>query len=129
MVDLPEELLVLAGPKGRIAYARDAPGRMPARDFLESDDVPQKDHAKLYRYFEIMTKEGRILNRETFKQVRGKIYGFKSYQVRLSAFQEGDIWFLCDGFIKKRDLWPPSKLDRADIIRKHHLEWWKKRKT
>lgn len=87
---LPE--IVVAGQAATVAYAVTANGKIPARDFLESDQIPPKDLAVLSRLFELMAQEGRIGNREKFKKVQGDIWEFKSYQIRIGAFQCGSFW-------------------------------------
>lgn len=105
-----------------IAYAQDAAGKCPARDFLESKSCPKKDKGALYHAFGQLASEGRVRNDERFKKERDHIWCFKSYQIRISAFQQGRVWFLAHGFVKKRDRVPRQELDRADRIRSEHLK-------
>jgi hypothetical protein len=121
MDGVSDEDLVCRGCRCTVAYARDASGRAHAQEFLESADIPAKDKARLRNLFERMAETGHITNREHFKKERNKIWGFKSYQARVPAFQDERTWYLTHGFIKKRDDWPPTQLDRADRIREEHL--------
>lgn len=125
MPGIPDEQIVLKGPASTIAYAVDANGTMPAKEFLESargKDAPtEQELAGLRQAFKVMTQQGRITNDEQFKKERGEIFGFKKYQARMAAFQVGNVWYLTHGFKKKRDKWPESELDRANRIRDEHL--------
>lgn len=113
------------GPARTIAYAIDANGRMPARDFLESahgKDAPSKQELAALRHaFKVMANQGVIRNHEQFRKERGDIFGFKNYQARIAAFQVGTTWYLTHGFKKKRDKWPETELVRAERIRSEYL--------
>ena len=127
MSKLPDEQIVVQGAARTIAYAVDASGSMPARDFLESGSkgkrspTPQ-ELAGLKRLFELMAEKGSISNTEQFHKVRDKIFGFKKYQARVAAFQDGDVWYLTHGFKKKKDKWQESEIDRAKRIQEQHLQ-------
>lgn len=122
---LSDSQLVEKGPARTVAYAIDANGDMPARDFLENTKgkkAPSKQElAGLFHLFKVMTQQGKITNDEQFKKERGEIFGFKKYQARIAAFQLGDVWFLTHGFKKKKDKWPESEIGRAVRIREEHL--------
>jgi len=125
MAGLPEEQVVYRGTKKTIAYAMDERGRMPAREFLESNDAKkgptQREAAGLYQAFRLMGDHGRIRNNTQFKKEAGDIFGFKKYQARVAAFAVGNVWYLTHGFKKKTDNWPKSELKRAERIRAEHL--------
>lgn len=126
MLDLSDEQLVEKGPARTVAYAIDANGCMPARDFLESTKgkhAPTKaELAGLHHLFKVMTQQGKITNDEQFKKERGEIFGFKKYQARIAAFQIGDVWYLTHGFKKKKDKWPNSEITKAERIREEHIK-------
>ncbi|MFH0983410.1 MAG: type II toxin-antitoxin system RelE/ParE family toxin [Planctomycetota bacterium] len=92
---------------------------MPAKLFIEDLDEP--DQRKLDTLFRRMADTGKIFNREQFKQVAGKIYEFKRFQVRVGCFQVGNRWILTHGFIKKGEQWPRSELERAERIMNEQL--------
>jgi hypothetical protein len=118
----PTTIHILAsGPVADVAYAVTQAGRMPAREFLQSDEAPLKDKAVLTKLFEMLTTQHQVHNEYRFKKVRGQIWECKSYQVRIGAFRHGRVWFLTHGFIKKRDKWQPEQIKRAETIRKEHL--------
>lgn len=120
-----DEQIVDKGPAKTVAYAVDAGGGTPAREFLQraqGKDAPTKvELAGLRHLFRLMAEQGKITNDEQFRKERGAIFGFKKYQARVAAFQQGDVWYLTHGFKKKKDKWPTSELDRADRIRGEHL--------
>jgi hypothetical protein len=111
----------LVGVQRTIAYARASNGEMRAREFLDSIMSPGSSHEpdmrKIEDLCERLALHGKIPNKERFVRERGEIWGLKSFQVRVGAFQHGRIWFLTHGFIKKCRKWPKSELDRADEIR------------
>lgn len=117
----PEEDVVLHGPHRTIAWARDAQGHRHAMEFLEKV-APDKDRARIYHVFRVMVDTGRVSNEESFRKEKGKIWGFKSHQLRIGAFQEGNVWYLTHAFIKQQNRWPPEELRRAERIRKEHLK-------
>jgi len=121
MDEIPDHLVVLRGSSRTIAYAQDAAGRCPARDFLESRSCPDKDKRALSHAFNCLASEGFIRNDTRFKKERDQIWCFKSYQIRIAAFQHGATWFLTHGFVKQRDRVLKQELDRADRIRAEHL--------
>jgi len=122
---LADEQVVVKGPAKTVAYAIDSNGDMPAKDFLEQEagkNAPTKvELAGLRHLFKLMADQGKINNDEQFTKERGAIFGFKKYQARIAAFQEGDVWYLTHGFKKKKNKWPASELDRAERIRGAHL--------
>jgi hypothetical protein len=60
------------------------------------------------------------------KKERDSIWAFKSCQIRIGCFQDGNEWVLTHGFVKKCNNWPKSELERADRIRAEHLARKKK---
>ena len=103
-----------------IAYAVRADGSMPSKEFLES--LAKADRTKLRVNFEKLGNMGKITNRERFKHIEGKIFGFKAHQVRIGCFRDGMTWFLTHGFIKKEDDWRPQEVRLAETIRQEYLE-------
>lgn len=103
-------------------------GRMPAKEFLDSEG---EDAGPVLALFKEMAETGRTANGNKFSQERGAIYAFKTTVknrlFRVPCFQIGNRWVLAYGFIKhgaqkKRGKWRPEELDRADNIRKEHME-------
>lgn len=92
-------------------------GTRPAEEFLNSGVVPEKDLASLKRLFELLSQTGRISNPEKFKKLEGDLWEFKSFQTRIGTFRHGRTWYLTGGFIKKRDHWPASEIQKANRIR------------
>jgi len=114
--------LPLVGPARTIDYAVDAHGRRPAKEFLHGE-CPAKDAKSIFHKCRVMAEHGaNALQQEAFTHETGEIFAFKSFQVRLAAFQQGRTWFLTHGFIRKREEWPRAELARAERIRLEHLE-------
>ena len=116
----PDNNLVCRGPWGTIRYAICFNGRMPSQDFLS--DLSIEDQAKFLALFDRMAQVGQIRNREQFKKVEGRIFEFKRFQIRVGCFQSGNSWVLTHGFVKKKNRWPKAELERAERIRREHLE-------
>jgi len=126
MLDPTDEQILKEGPAKTVAYAIDANGAMPAKEFLETTKgkraASKRELAGLHHLFRVMAEQGKITNEEHFKKERGEIFGFKRYQARVAAFQIGDVWYLTHGFKKKRDKWPDSELAKAERIRSECIE-------
>ena len=119
----PEDRLVVKGDWGAVEYAVRSNDGMPAKDFIE--ELGAKDLRKVTALFQRLADQGQIRNREKFKKVEGKIFELKSFQIRIGCFQEHRTWFLTNGFWKKRDSWPTSKVKLAKDIREEHLDGMK----
>lgn len=111
--------IVVRGNQRTIEYAICTDGSMPAKEFVEGLD--ESEQRKLDTLFRRLAAMGRIFNKEQFKQVKGKIFGFKRYQTRVGCFQIGMRWVLTHGFIKKGDRWKKSDIERAERIMEEHL--------
>ena len=111
--------IVVRGNQRTIEYAICADGSMPAKEFVEGLD--ESEQRKLDTLFRRLAAMGKIFNKEQFKQVKGKIFGFKRYQTRVGCFQIGMRWVLTHGFIKKGDRWKKSDIERAERIMEEHL--------
>jgi len=115
----------IVGVQRDVIYARAANDDLMALDFLNSIASPGrtdfKDMRKIKELCKRLAQNGMIPNRENFVRERNEIWGLKSHQVRVGAFQLGRIWFLTHGFIKKCDRWPEEELNRADEIRIQQL--------
>ena len=71
----------------------------------------------------MLAADGHLGNPRHFKKEQGHIWAFKlSSGVRMAAFQHGRVWYLTHGFEKQRDRWPRMELERAERIRREHLE-------
>jgi hypothetical protein len=114
-----ERRLAETGEWGTVEYVVRRNGHSPASEFIEALSLP--DRAKLASRFQTMARFGRISNLQKFKKVAGSIFEFKSFQIRIGCFQVGRTWLLTHGFVKKRDRWPKSELDRASEIRDEYL--------
>lgn len=100
-------------------------GSTPSVEFIEGLDDTEK--AKIFGLFRKIDSHGQLRNREQFKQIDGKLFEFKSHQIRIPCFRDGAAWILTHGFIKKSDRIPPAQVDRANRIRDEDLEQRRKR--
>ncbi len=102
-----------------VECAVDARGQSPALEFVES--LSDSDQDKVTNLFQRLANLGEIGNREKFKLLEGKIWQFKSYQIRIPCFQDGRSWVLTHGFIKKQDAASKSEIKRAIRIQGEDL--------
>src|SRR5579864_8038163 len=93
--------IVARGAWGVVAYARRSNGRAPAEEFYIAR--LKADQAKLNALFQWIADKGTISNRQKFRQVEGEVFEFKSFQMRVSCYRTGHMWFLLHGFIRKAD--------------------------
>lgn len=108
------------GRWGSVVYATALNGSRPAEEFLAGLDRDQLTKASaLFRWF---ADHGEIRNREKFKKVRGEIFEFKSYQVRVLCFFDSKKLVLTNGCIKKRDTLDESDIARSERIRSEHRQ-------
>ncbi len=103
-----------------IAAAVRRDGSSPAVGFIRNLD--DQDRAKVFGLFRMLNPRGELRNREKFKKIDGKLFEFKSHQIRIPCFRVGSIWVLTHGFIKKSDEIPPSQITLAERIREEDLE-------
>ncbi|MGA2033657.1 MAG: type II toxin-antitoxin system RelE/ParE family toxin [Thermoguttaceae bacterium] len=115
-----EKHVAAAGAWGTVEYAVRSNGKRLAEEFI--DGLPGSDQTKLAALFRRMADSGIIRNREKFRKVAGDIYEFKSHQIRIGCFLIRRTWFLTHGFIKKKDKWEKSELERANAVRAEHLD-------
>lgn len=116
-----QDLAVPRGLARTIAYARDATGACPAREFVLALPMPARQ--RLWNQFAQMAAHGRIATRH-FRKESGCIWSFKlTSGERVPAFSLGRVWYLTHGFKKQRDRWPRTELERAERIRQEHLRW------
>ncbi len=113
------EDIIFEGMLRTIRYALCTNGRKPAKEFVESID--RKKQIQLRVLLERMANAGKIFNPQKFSHLRGKIYEFKSGQIRILCFQEGRAWVLTHGFIKKQNKTPRREIDKAEAIMYEHL--------
>ncbi|MBN2022081.1 MAG: type II toxin-antitoxin system RelE/ParE family toxin [Pirellulales bacterium] len=115
MVERAEKQLAEQGDWGTVEYVVLRNGHALAAEFIST--LEQPNQAKLAMLFKRMADSGRIHNTQKFKKVDRDIYEFKSSQIRIGCFRVGRSWILTHGFIKKKNRWPQSELDRANNIR------------
>jgi len=121
MARIADDNQYLTGSWGRIEFAVRQNGSMPARDFITG--LHWKERIKLLALLQRMADTGKIWNKQQFKQVEGKIFEFKSNQLRVLCFQHSNSWVLTHGFRKKRDKLPRKEKETAKEIMTEHLGW------
>ena len=90
-----------------------------AKQFFDSLD--ERDQAKLQTLFDMMASQGKIVNREKFKQINGALYEFKAGQLRMPCFFDSkNRIVITHGFRKKADDIPPSEIRRAEGVRRDY---------
>ena len=90
------------GQWGVVEWAIDARGRMPGREFLNSQS--EADQAKVYALFKQLADTGQLRNREKFQKLTGSdIFEFKSFQLRFFGnFRPGYRFVVAFGVRKKK---------------------------
>jgi phage-related protein len=110
-----ERPIAYRGRRFTIAYAVDNNGRSPGKDFF--DALPLQDQAKLMHLFRLLGEQGTINNPEKFGNLKGGLYEFKSFQIRMPCrFLPNGVVLITHGFRKKRDRTPKEEIDRAKRI-------------
>ena len=107
------------GKWGRVEWASDKNGDMPARDYYL--DLPDKDKAKISALFQLFANQGFVQNREKFKKLGSKAKGkgselweFKSFQHRfLGDYRQKGRFIIAQALRKKSDNLPKSAIARA----------------
>ncbi len=111
--------IAAAGKWGRVEWAADENGNMPARFYYL--DLTDNDKAKILALFQRLADQGFIQNREKFKKLGSKAKGkgselweFKSFQHRfLGDFRPGGRFIIAHALQKKSDNLPTSDIARA----------------
>lgn len=110
---------VAGGRWGRVVWATDSAGQLPAREFFLSLSV--SDKAKVVALFSRFAEVGRIESREKFKKVADDLWEFKSHQLRfIGDFRPGRVFVVAHGVRKKRDDLRPEDLEKAKRILAAH---------
>lgn len=102
-----------------VECAVDARGQSPALGFVES--LLRSDQRKVNTLFQRLADLGKIEDGQKFKRLAGKIWEFKSHQIRIPCFQDGQSWVLTHGFIKKQNATAKSEIERALRIQAEDL--------
>jgi hypothetical protein len=103
-----------------LAKRRD--GTSPAEKFLE--DLSKSDQAKMLTLLQRASDVGwmNINNPTKFKKVADGWFEFKCFQIRMLCYSTGNDLTLTHGFLKKRDGFQQSEIERAKLIRFEHEE-------
>ena len=118
--------LPLAPGKERIRfYLWTEGGRSPVQDFLES--LQQADLDKMMARMQRYAEQGRLINPEHFKRLKGysNLYEFKTFRVRVFCFLDEDRMVLVEGCFKRSEkVIAPVKaaMDRADARKRAYFD-------
>lgn len=123
-----ESVVAVCGTVYTIEWAKDAQGRLPAREFFEGLD--EQDQAKVLALFGRLANQGRISNGENFKHLGSRAKGeakslweFKKFQIRfIGAYRPGRRFVVAHGLLKKKDDLQTSDIDKALRILREHDE-------
>lgn len=114
---MPVEELA-SGKNGEIAVYVDYLGQCEVLQFIEN--LSPSDQKKVLHLFNLFCEMGEIRNEEKFKHEEGKVYAFKSFQIRilcgfLPVTGKRKV-VLLHGLKKKTDRLPRSDLKKAQLL-------------
>lgn len=110
------------GLAGRVRYAEDAGGRLPARESLDQHKhLRPQEYMSALRTAKALADHGHtfIRNPERFKNLREGLYEIKAHQLRVLCYPNKTFdptkttWFLLHCVIKKTDALRPEDIARA----------------
>lgn len=100
------------GPKFIIEWYYSEDGKIPALEYFNSLD--DDDKIKTLDLFKLMASEGKIYNKQKFRNEHDQIFVFKPKPHRFMCFFfVGKRIIITNGFIKKKDDLPPEEKKRA----------------
>jgi len=109
---LSKKHIAYEGTKFTVEWYYTEEGKIPALEYFKSLDTLEK--VQTFRLFELISKEGKILNIQKFRHEGDGIYAFKPKPHRfLCFFFEGQKIIVTNGFEKKRDDLPLNEKERA----------------
>jgi hypothetical protein len=122
MLPPPPDHLIIERGRYTIAFALDANGKCPARDFLESGEPTKEHKARLATLFKKTAAVGPPTLEEHFKKLEGwkDVFEFKAHQARVFTFRDGDVWYLVSGVVKKKDKHKKTDIERSERIWAEH---------
>jgi hypothetical protein len=113
---LKKSHIAYIGPEFTIEWYYIASGTIPALEYFEDLDLPEK--VKTMRLFELIATNGKILNIQKFRNEGNGIYAFKPQPHRfLCFFCVGKKIIVTNAFVKKRDDLPTKEKERAKNYR------------
>jgi len=115
-----DEALVVRGERAEVWYATRANGNREAQQWLESES--HKIRAQFDFLFRKIGDEGRIFNKEQFRNLGEGIFEFKRGPHRVLCFRQENRFYLTHHFQKKGRKCPRKQIDRAMRIRAEALQ-------
>ena len=122
MARMSEERIICKGQWGSIEYAVKSNGSMPAKKFIDSLELKDKqNHARLNVLFIKFVKSG-TLSKDKFKHLKGSIFEFKRHPYRVACFCIANRCLLTHVFDKKSSSAHVSnQIEKAIKIMNEHL--------
>jgi hypothetical protein len=123
MLSLPAETVLYAGTRRTIVFARTAAGRMPVKDFLETQDVSDAEYRRFEHLVGLLGDTGRITNASHFKKLGGReLWEFRVGSLRVLAWQAGACCLLLRAARKQAWKLRRSDLDAAAALARQNIE-------
>jgi phage-related protein len=96
--------------------------KCPVRAFIE--ELQESDQKKVIQLLRRAADYGLLKNEEKFRKLKSyELWEFKSFQVRLMCFMDGDkLVILTHGFIKKQDKTPRTEIEKAVRLKMEYLK-------
>lgn len=111
-IKAPNNFIAYVGSKFTIEWYYTQDGKIPALEYFNSLD--DDDKIKTLDLFRLMATEGKIFNKQKFRNEHDQIYAFKPKPHRfLCFFFVGKRIVVTNGFIKKQDDLPSEEKKRA----------------
>jgi len=119
------EYIVYEGRAFTVEWYYDAGGKSPPLNYYM--ELDKKQRVKLLNLVKLIGDEGKILNKEKFRNEGDKIFAFKPQPDRfLCFFFEGGKIIITNAFVKKQDKLPANEKDRALRHMRDFFERFKK---
>lgn len=108
----PKNYIAYEGSKFIIEWYYTKEGKIPALDYFNA--LNEDDKIKAINLFKLMATEGKIFNKQKFRNEHDQIYAFKPQPHRFMCFFfVGKRIIITNGFMKKKDELPPEEKKRA----------------
>lgn len=117
----PNNFIAYEGSQFNIEWYYTEDGELPALEYFNSLD--DDDKIKTLDLFKLMATEGKIFNKQKFRNEHDKIYAFKPKPHRFMCFFfKGKRIIVTNAFIKKKDDLPKEEKARAMKYQKNYEE-------
>ena len=87
MLSVPQDVVLYAGERRMVVFARTAAGNLPVKEFFESPEVSDDEYCRLEHLIKLLGHMGRIANTEKFKKLKGRaLWEFRVGNLRVLAW-------------------------------------------